>query len=268
MTTPFTASFCSLNIRGLNQTRKRRQLFRWLHINKFVFLQETYSSESIENIWKSEWGGKIYFCHGTSHSRGVMILFNPKLAALVDNIEIDKNGRYLLLQISISDTAFQLCNIYSPNNNSDQKNFFSSIADVLRKRSEPNIIIGGDFNCALTPRDKLGGTAVERKNNVISEITKLCDLLKLSDVWRYQHPDESQFTWRDKAFKVQCRLDYWLVNKDLLRIVINSGIKSSTLTDHSAITLILQSKGYSQRGPGNLIMLSWMITPSLSNFTI
>ena len=77
-----------------------------------------------------------------------------------------------------------------------------------------NIIIGGDFNCTLTPRDKLGGAAVERKNDVISEITKLCDLLKLQDVWRCQHPNESQFTWRDKAFKVQCRLDYWLVYKE------------------------------------------------------
>ena len=92
MTTPFTASFCSLNVRGLNQARKRRQLFRWLQNNKFdiVFLQETYSSKYIENPWKSEWGGKIYFCHGTSHSRGVMIMFNPKLDVLVDNIEVIK----------------------------------------------------------------------------------------------------------------------------------------------------------------------------------
>ena len=177
-------------------------------------------------------------------------MFNPKLDALVDNIEVDKNGRYLLLQTTISDTTFQLCNIYSPNNSSDQITFFSSILHVLRKRSEFNIIIGGDFNCALTPQDKLGGAAVGRENNVISEINKLCDLLKLQDVWRYQHPDQAQFTWRDKAFKVQCRLDYWLVYKQLLHIVTNTEMKSFTLTDHSAITLTLQSKGYAQRGPG------------------
>ena len=125
-------------------------------------------------------------------------MFNPKLDALVDNIEVNKNGRYLL-QTTISDTTFQWCNIYSPNNSSDQITFFSSILDVLRKRSELNIIISRDFNCALTPQDKLGGAAVGRKNNVISEINKLCDLLKLQDVWRYQHPDQAQFTWRDKA---------------------------------------------------------------------
>ena len=65
-----------------------------------------------------------------------------------------------------------------------------------------------------------------------------------------EHPNESEFTWRDKAFKVQCRLDYWLVHKQLSRIGIKTEMKSSTLTDHSAITLTLQSKGYAQRGPG------------------
>ena len=155
MTPPFTVSFCSLNVRGISQTLKRRQVLRWLHNNNFdvTILQETYSTENIENIWKSEWGGKIYFCHGSSHSKGVMIFSNPKLAPQID--------RYLLLQAIISDTTFQLCNNYSANNNSDQKLFFSSILNVLRKRSEINSIIGGDFNRALTQCDKLDGAAVE-----------------------------------------------------------------------------------------------------------
>ena len=32
--------------------------------------------------------------------------------------------------------------------------------------------------------------------------------------------------------------------------MIKTEMKSSTLTDHSAITLTLQSKGHTQRGPG------------------
>ena len=104
----------------------------WLHNNKFdiIFLQETYSTKNIEAIWKSQWGGKIYFSHSTNHSRGVMILFHPKLHVLVDNIETDKNGHYLLLRATMHDSAWQLCNIYSPNNNSDQK-CFSQISLTL-----------------------------------------------------------------------------------------------------------------------------------------
>ena len=48
-----------------------------LHNQKFdiAFLQETHSSKSVEEIWKAEWGRKIYYSHGTTHSKGVMILF-------------------------------------------------------------------------------------------------------------------------------------------------------------------------------------------------
>ena len=137
--------------------------------------------------------------------------------------------------------------------------FFANIIDVIRKRSDNSLIIGGDFNCALRPREKIGGAAVERKTNVISEIT----------LWRCQHSDQVQVTWRDKALKVQCRLDYWLISKDLSRIALNTGIKNSTLSDHSAITLTLQSEGYAKRGPGfwkfnNSHFLT--ITPLWNNF--
>ena len=55
-----------------------------------------------------------------------MMLFNPKLtAALVDNIETDKNR-------------------------------------ILRKRLDNSSTNSKDFNCVPTPRDKLG-VAVERK---------------------------------------------------------------------------------------------------------
>ena len=96
MTNPtFKASFCSLNARGLNKARKRRQLFRWLHNYKFdvIFLQETYSTPNVELIWKSEWGGDIIHSHGTNHSKGVAILFNPKLDIRIGSSEADKNGR-------------------------------------------------------------------------------------------------------------------------------------------------------------------------------
>ena len=75
MTTPFKASFCSLNARGLNQARKRQQLFRWLHNYKFdvIFLKGNDSTQNVEAIWESEWRGNIIYSHGTNHSKGVAI---------------------------------------------------------------------------------------------------------------------------------------------------------------------------------------------------
>ena len=108
-----------------------------------------------------------------------MILFNPKLPMHVDDIIADENGRFLLLKVTVYDTEIQLCNIYSPNNNSDQKVFYSNLLNILKHHSDHKIIVGGDFNCALTPCDKIGGSDVNKKNNVISEIRNLCSSLKL-----------------------------------------------------------------------------------------
>ena len=67
----------TLNVRGLNKSRKRRQLFRWLHQQQsdVIFLQETYSSFQTIKMWEAEWGGggKMVSSHGSTHSRGVML---------------------------------------------------------------------------------------------------------------------------------------------------------------------------------------------------
>ena len=83
-----------------------------------------------------------------------MILVNPKLNIRTDHA--DKNGRYLLLQVTINDTNFYLCNIYSPNNVSEQKTFFLNLLNILINTcSAGEVIIGGDFNCSLTAQDEV-----------------------------------------------------------------------------------------------------------------
>ena len=68
----------SHNVRGLNGSRKRRQVFRWLYQQNsdIILLQETYSSPDAIGRWEAEWGGKIISSHGSTHSRGVMILLS------------------------------------------------------------------------------------------------------------------------------------------------------------------------------------------------
>jgi len=48
---------------------------------------------NLENvsIWKSEWGGAIFFSHGSTHSKGVSILINPlsKLNVEVTGKDLD-----------------------------------------------------------------------------------------------------------------------------------------------------------------------------------
>ena len=127
-------------------------------------------------MWEAEWGGKVLFNHGTTHSKGVMILLNPKLDCKIEKISQDKNGRLIIDKLITEDAYFILVNLYSPNDVSQQVLFFNDLQNHLQDFPHENIIIGGDFNCALTQCDKNGGSAVTRKLSVINEIKKLCEL--------------------------------------------------------------------------------------------
>ena len=49
---------CSLNERGLSNTTKRREIFRWLKMKAYAiyFLQEVHCTKDKETLWSSEWG--------------------------------------------------------------------------------------------------------------------------------------------------------------------------------------------------------------------
>ena len=77
----------SFNVNGLNGKVKRCAVFNRLKKkNSIVLLQETHSSANDEHVWKSEWGNHIVFCHGSTNSKGVAILFPEQLEYNVNNI--------------------------------------------------------------------------------------------------------------------------------------------------------------------------------------
>ena len=75
----------SLNVRGLRNRVKRSSIFSFLRDQncQFYFLQEIYSEQKDENLWRNEWGGDIFFSRGSTHSRGVCILINPSFIHLL-----------------------------------------------------------------------------------------------------------------------------------------------------------------------------------------
>ena len=66
----------SLNVRGIRSFEKRKAVLNWLYKSQadICFLQETYSTPEVVNIWKKQWKGDTFFSHGSSHSKGTMIL--------------------------------------------------------------------------------------------------------------------------------------------------------------------------------------------------
>ena len=107
----------SFNVRGIRSLEKRKALSIWLNKQKadIIFLQETYSSVEIENIWRTQWNGKMFFTHGSNHSCGVITLVRNDLDFEEESCKCDQNGRFIILNASVQGVKYVFANIYAPN---------------------------------------------------------------------------------------------------------------------------------------------------------
>ena len=103
-------------------------------------------------------------CHGSTHNRGLMILFKAKINVSIGNVIRDKNGRYIVSEAAIDDVKRILVNIYAPNDQTQQIKFHRDLSNsVLNSYANETLVIGGDFICLLNDWDKRGGRPVEHK---------------------------------------------------------------------------------------------------------
>ena len=243
----------SLNARGIRTFEKRKALFQWLNKDKadIIFLQETYSTVDVENIWKSQWKGDLYFAHGSEHSRGVLILIKERLNFELKSCMHDNEGRFIILKANVQEQPFVFVNIYAPNKTSEQCTFFQDIQNELESlntEAECDMIIGGDFNVILNPEfDGLGGKPkLKRSVKIIDQIRSSFDLV---DIWRIRNPDVKRFSWRQKNPVVQRRLDFWLISSSTQEDVESVDIIPAIKSDHSAITLFINGIEEQRHGP-------------------
>lgn len=149
MTSP-RCKILSLNVRGLKNRLKRRSVFKYLKDQNCLFycLQETYSEPKDELIWRNEWGGGIFFSHGSNHQKGVCILLNPASKLAIEECHMDNEGRIVAVNVVLNNLRFSICNIYAPNCLAEQTKFAQTLnAFLLRYLSVDKLIIGGDWKC-------------------------------------------------------------------------------------------------------------------------
>ena len=112
----------SLNVRGIRSAKKRKALFMWLNERKYdiIFLQETYCTVEVEDTWRTQWQGKLFSSHGTNHSCGVMVLVRSDLDFNLKSVEVDVQGRYVLVEADVQGSNFLFVNVYAPNKVQEQ----------------------------------------------------------------------------------------------------------------------------------------------------
>ena len=246
----------SLNVRGIRENSKRREIFRWLKRfhngdNCIIMLQETHSSENIESLWESEWGSHIYYSHGSSQARGVAILLPKHFNFNFKVLWKDTEGRIIALTLLCEGKPFNIVNVYAPTKDkvSEQKQFLNTL-ELNLDLAESSYIIGGDFNTYLDPlMDKQGGK-IEGRTSYADRLASILTEYNFIDVWRMLNPNCKRFTWRQNHPLIQSRLDYFLISGELFYNVTKANIKPSIKCDHSLLQLELDILDEQKRGPG------------------
>ena len=150
----------SLNVRGLRNQIKQRAIFSYLKRQKadFYCLQESYSKEGDERIWQAEWGGAIFFSHGTEHARGVCILQKPNSYFGFKCLSADPGGRFVVSKIKTRDEELFLMSIYAPNELQQQLMFIKNLGRIVNSETDiSRLVITGDWNTTLHRIGKSGG---------------------------------------------------------------------------------------------------------------
>ena len=230
----------SCNVRGLANMNKHQKMFRFLREKNpdIVFMQETHSKKSDQNLWRSQWGANIIFDNDSSKAKGVCICFSKRFDYVLKKIERSHEGRFLLVTIEHNGKTFLLCNIYAPNSN--DPTFFAQIFKRINDNETDFVIIGGDLNVILDPK-------LDKKSMKTTSEPKMSEAAKLintsleennwCNIWRLMHPDQTYFTWSRRADMTMSRLDYFLIPQAMVGIIKECKIIPSILTDHSFISI-------------------------------
>ena len=211
-----------------------------------IFLQETYSTPEVENVWKSQWRGELFFSHGSEHSRGVLTLVKEGLDCQLKVCKQDELGRYV-----VQGQPFIFANIYAPNKVNEQCVFYDEIRNELAEveaDADHRIIIGSDFNVILDP-DLDGSGGKPKLKESCKKIENLCSSFDLIDIWRIRNPGTKRFSWRQKNPTIQRHLDYWLIANSIQEEVERVDIIPDIRSDHSAITLYINGIENTTYGP-------------------
>ena len=234
----------SLNCRGLNSYEKRTYLYDWVKDNNIdiACLQETHFVEKSSFKYDARWQGQSFHSYSdTPHGRGVTVLFKDKFEAEIINVYKSLDGRRILINFKTKDIVYTLINIYAPNTENARIDFFKRLKTWISQHAanDSNIIFVGDFNCAMSCKDRYLQTVNNDKSSRI--LQELLDYLDVKDLWRQVNPDKEGFTWCDGDNIPKSRIDYVFVSNDCNLIFDKfytrkpPKVKSVRMSDHLSL---------------------------------
>ena len=152
--------FLSWNVAGMNDISKCHNVLRKAHKYSVILLQETKLKKAKIHYLRNKWGGgheNVYMA-SAGRARGVITLFSPQTGAChVETVE-DEQGQFLINVVKIQDCMWFIVNMYGDPDTDEASQrtilrFEDKFEEMERKYVADRVVIGGDFNYTLDPRD-------------------------------------------------------------------------------------------------------------------
>ena len=255
-----TITLCSLNVRGLADSKKRKDVFIWLREKKINIycLQDVHCAPGSKDRFRSDWGGDVFISTHKNNSRGVAILFNNNFEYTVQDQIYDNHGNIAGLKIALSNQTIALLTIYGPNK--DEPEFYKTqLSQCVVDLDCDFLIICGDWN--VVQQQDLDTHGYLHENNVQAKaaVLSLKQQFELVDPWRLRNPSSKEFTWKNGKMTKFGRLDFFLVSDIFHQLIQSTDILPGYRTDHSLICLTIKTS-QSFKGKG-----FWKFNTSLLN---
>ena len=210
------------------------------------FLQESHLLEKDENFIRSAWGYNCFLAGNSKSKKGVAILFNNSFEYKIHNIIRDKEGCYLILDVTLLGKRLTLCNLYGPSEG-DRPQFFENVFNIIKQTGNEEKIIAGDFNLVMNPLlDLKNYKNYNKKPNSKRILNNFISELDLIDIYREIYPEKKTYTWRRFNSNQQGRLDFFLITDTLISEINGVNNFSGYRSDHTLVNLQLR-KGHREK---------------------
>lgn len=182
---------------------------------------------------KWPWLVQSFHATHTAYSRGVSVLLARSLRAEVVQIKADPEGRYVVLMIQISSVTITLVTVYVPPPFS--ADVLVKLSLMLLSRPPGALLYVGDFNAVMSPAmDRLGGGG-----RSYHSFTDWAQVHGLTEIWRWKHPDECQFSCHSDSFHTMSRIDLAFGTRDTLLVVSSITYLPRGVSDHAPLAVDL-----------------------------
>ena len=173
-------------------------------------LQETHFRPRDTYRLKVRGWRKIFHANGNQKKAGVAIRISDKIDFKIKTITRDKKGHYIMLKRSIQEDI-TIINIYAPKIGEPQ--YIRQMLTAIKEEIDSNIIIVGDFNTPLSPRDRSSKMKINKETRAVNDTLNKKDLI---DIYRTIHPKTTGYTFFSSAHGIFSRRDHILGHKSSL----------------------------------------------------